>query len=276
MINASSAVHYSRKALNRTKNPQEDIMKEHKISKTWGLILVIIQLFTILLIPGYVFAAGGTLIHSDFDLGVNGGNFDVVVQEGDRVCHYWRNNDEQPFLWHKTECFASNVTSAPALIQSDFNAGINGGNFEVVVRQGNQLCHWYRNNDKEPFVWRRTTCFASNVTSAPTLIQSSFLGEGVDMGSLIYSCITDWGCGENASTRNDLNCSYLTNYEQCMQKVNDDCAKVRRDCEASIRGLDLAPRANFEVVVQQGGRLCHWWRNNDKPPYVWRQTYCFN
>nr|WP_141657291.1 hypothetical protein [Thiocapsa sp. KS1] len=254
-------------------------MKEHKISETWGLTLVIIQLFAILLIPGYVFAAGGSLIHSDFDLGVNGGNFDAVVQEGDRVCHYWRNNNEQPFLWQKTECFASNVTSAPALIQSNFNVGVNGGNFEVVVRQGNQLCHWYRNNDREPFVWRRTTCFASNVTSAPTLIQSSFLGEGVDKDSLIYSWLSDWGCGENASTGIYSNCGAFSDedeFDHCLTNEKARCAELRARFEKEIGDLDLTPRANFEVVAQQGGRLCHWWRNNDKPPYVWRQTYCFN
>jgi hypothetical protein len=74
---------------------------------------------------------------------------------------------------------------APALIRSDYG---NAGNFEVVVRQGNQFCHYYRNNDasRPPFVgptfWQFTGChgqeFGQDVASAPAFIQSEYGNQG--------------------------------------------------------------------------------------------------
>jgi hypothetical protein len=243
---------------------------------------MIIQVLTMMLIPGYVFAAGGgTLIQSGFGDGANGGDFDLVVQEGDQVCHYFRSNDEEPFLWEKTDCFGHNVTSAPALIQSDFDVGANGGNFEVVVRQGNQLCHWWGEHDEqssEPrkIDWKQSECFANNVTSAPTLIQSAFVGEGVSVDKFVYSCMTNAGCTvKPASIGCDI---YYSGYEAelCHEREEARCLERKRYCEALARDQIIPPRPNFEVVAQQGNRLCHWWRNNDKTPFEWRQTYCFD
>ena len=107
------------------------------------------------------------------------GNFEVVVQKGDQLCHYWRNNTWNPkkgYEWNgPTQCFGENIRSAPALIQSDFiEKGARYGNFEVLVQQGDQLCHWYRNNADCTGTWRGSQCFGENIRSAPTMIQSSF------------------------------------------------------------------------------------------------------
>jgi hypothetical protein len=40
-----------------------------------------------------------------------------------------------------------------SLIQGDF--GGDHGNFEAVIREGNALVHWWRNNESPNFEWKR-------------------------------------------------------------------------------------------------------------------------
>jgi outer membrane protein assembly factor BamA len=67
--------------------------------------------------------------------------------------------------WVQTSTFASGVSGSPALIQSNF--GGQGNNFEVVVRVGDRLQHWYRNHDDPTFPWVPTKTFASGVAIFP-------------------------------------------------------------------------------------------------------------
>ncbi len=152
----------------------------------------------------------------------------MLIRQGGRLCHYWRENDAPGFPWHpdpvteEPTCFGENIEFAPAFIQGNFGQNLGQkGNFEVVVAQWDPedkvtvLCHYWRDNGNDEYPWSEqpTACFAPNVTSAPALIQSNFGQQG-----------------------------------------------------------------NFEVVVQQGAELCHYWRANDEPPnYPWsdQPTACF-
>jgi hypothetical protein len=73
---------------------------------------------------------------------------------------------------------------ARALIRSNYG---NAGNFEVIVRQGGQFCHYYRNNDalrpiSNGSFWQFTGChgqeFGQDVASAPAFIQSNYGNQG--------------------------------------------------------------------------------------------------
>src|SRR6266508_946574 len=74
---------------------------------------------------GYI--QGVALIQSS--LGLGAGSLEVVVTEGNRLVHYWR-EDQPPFRWFGPTYFASGVSGNPALIQDSF--GVNG-NFDVVA-----------------------------------------------------------------------------------------------------------------------------------------------
>jgi hypothetical protein len=50
------------------------------------------------------------------------------------------------------------------LIQSNYGTQ---GNFEVIVRVGNALQHWYRDNDNPNLPWVQTSTFASGVAIFP-------------------------------------------------------------------------------------------------------------
>ncbi|MCJ7516326.1 MAG: hypothetical protein MUO89_10290 [Dehalococcoidia bacterium] len=78
------------------------------------------------------------------------GNFEVVVREGNRLRHYWRNNDASGFPWNQGPLFSDHITEQPCLIQSNFGTK---GNFELITKRGNCLVHFWRNNDASGYPW---------------------------------------------------------------------------------------------------------------------------
>ncbi|MGD2249901.1 MAG: hypothetical protein PVF58_15950 [Candidatus Methanofastidiosia archaeon] len=88
------------------------------------------------------------------------GNFELVGREGTKLRHYWRHNDANKLPWNKGVLFGDNVDSAPALIQSNFG---NKGNFELVVREGTKLRHYWRHNDANELPWNKGVLFGDNV-----------------------------------------------------------------------------------------------------------------
>ncbi|HVV73232.1 MAG TPA: alpha-L-fucosidase, partial [Verrucomicrobiae bacterium] len=182
------------------------------------------------------------------DQGPNGNNFEVVVQEGNRVCHYYRENNGTTNPWHgPTDCFGTNVTSAPALIQSD--QGPNGDNFEVVVQEGNRVCHYYRENNGTTNPWHGPTdCFGVNVTSAPALIQRHDPDQ------------TKYG---------RLEVVVREGVQVCQSERNTDNQWSQEPLACFGRNVTSAPaliQSNFgtadtfelEVVAHEGGQLCHY------------------
>lgn len=103
------------------------------------------------------------------------GNFELLVWEGDGLRHYWRNNDTAGLPWLTGILFGSGVCSAPAMVQSNFGYR---GNFEVVVREGNQLRHYWRDNDSQNLTWHGGSLIGDNVSSSPAMIVSSYGNRG--------------------------------------------------------------------------------------------------
>ncbi|MDJ0631129.1 MAG: hypothetical protein QNJ44_22925 [Rhodobacter sp.] len=183
------------------------------------------------------------------------GNFEVVAREGSKLRHYWRNNDAPGFPWHKGALFGGNVSSAPALIQSNYGAT---GNFEIVVREGSKLRHYWRNNDAPGFPWHKGALFGDNVSSAPALLQSNY--------------------------------GYIGNFELVVRegsklrhywRNNDAPGYPWNKGELFGSGVSSAPAliqsnfghyGNFEVMVREGDKLRHYWRDNQATGYPWHQS----
>lgn len=136
----------------------------------------------------------------------NKGNFELLVREGNSLRYYWRDNDAADLAWHTGALFGANVNSAPAMLESTLGTSPNRSNFCVVVREGNNLRYYWRDNDSPGLTWHTGALFADGVSSAPAMIQSSTVGQ-------------PWG--------------------------------------------------NFEVVVREGDKLRHYWRDNNAPNLPW-------
>lgn len=122
-----------------------------------------------------------SLIQSDFGGGAHG-NFEAVVQEGDTLVHWWRDNASDGFFWKRGQVIVpSGVLGAGAIIQSDFGAGSHK-NFEVLVpiRGGDgraELWHFFHENSNVANPWRRgqrVTGGSDNVAGPAGLIQADF------------------------------------------------------------------------------------------------------
>jgi len=50
----------------------------------------------------------------------NRGNFEVVCRKGNKLRHYWRDNDTPGYPWHQGFLFSDHITSSPFFIQGNF------------------------------------------------------------------------------------------------------------------------------------------------------------
>ena len=180
------------------------------------------------------------------------GNFEVIYQEGDRLRHWYRINDEEPFEWKQGELFGQNITSAPALIQSSY------GNLEVVVREGGLLRHYFRTeNEKDRFQWQEGEFLSSRtVDSAPALIESSF--GNLEVVAVEGNRIRHW----------------FRDAQSLKWQEGDLFGDNASSTPAFIQST-YGNNGNFEVIYREGDRLRHWYRNNDEEPLEWKQGELF-
>jgi hypothetical protein len=107
------------------------------------------------------------------------GNFEAVVLEGNNLVHYWKDNSKPTSAWIRTDVITSTATTAGCIIQSTLGGQPGIGNFEVVVVEGTNLVHYYRDNSSKPFRWspvgpRPTATISTHAVSSASLIQSNF------------------------------------------------------------------------------------------------------
>jgi hypothetical protein len=118
----------------------------------------------------------GCLIQSDFKApGSTHGNFEVVIQEGTNLVHYFHNNSNVGLPWQQGQTIATGVSGPGSIIQSDFKSGASThGNFEVVAPRGGNLVHYFHNNSNVGLPWQQGQTIATGVSGPGSIIQSDF------------------------------------------------------------------------------------------------------
>lgn len=225
---------------------------------------------------GPVRAHWTTLIESNYK---NPGNLDVVAavmtpgSSQTHLVHYLRDREG----WHGPTPIVADgqpitgVTGNPALIQSSFGTK---GNFELVVPQGNVINHYWRDNDAPDLPWHGPNKVVSIVSGklpavpvAVALLQSNFGTPG--NLEVIVRLKSDLSSGD-----------YLVHYYRNGSGWHGP-TKIKAD-GVDVTGVTGAPsviqgtygtRGNFEMVVPQGNRLNHYWRDNDAPSLPWHGPY---
>jgi hypothetical protein len=105
-----------------------------------------------------------------------GGNFEAIVLEGQNLVHYWRDRDN-PGVWHRGSTITSIASGPGSLIQSSFRARPDvPGNLEVVVLEGRNLVHYWRDS-VNPGSWHRGDVVTRNATGPGSLWESGFCSE---------------------------------------------------------------------------------------------------
>jgi hypothetical protein len=112
-----------------------------------------------------VAARAVSLIQSSY-----GGNLEVVARIGSQLAHFYR--DASSGNWGGPDFFASGVSGAPSLIQSQIGAP---GNFEVVTPLASGgMGHFWRENSHPSMPWHGPNVFGSGSVDGVALIQSNY------------------------------------------------------------------------------------------------------
>ena len=176
--------------------------------------------------------------------------------------------------------FVSGVTGKPAIIESEF------GNFEMVVPQGDTLMHYWRDNADGGQPWQ----YPNHPWHKGFEILSPNFGHKIQLG----------GVGFFQSKRFRSGPSNLGNFEVIAHTTEQspvlgggtidglntyslDWGTLKWTIEAvlpdgnTVSGVTGRPVyiesdfGNYEVIVPQGNRLAHYWRDNSAPNRPWHK-----
>jgi hypothetical protein len=198
-----------------------------------------------------------TIIQSDFRSGDHG-NFEVVVLEGSNLVHYFHDNGNVSNPWKRAQVISTHATSSGTIIQSDFKGG-GHGNFEVLVREGATLWHYFHENDNVNNPWKRGQQVSTIPGGAAVLIQSDFQGGGhgnfealtVENGSLVHYFHSNTNVS-NPWTRGQIVVSPASSVGGLLQSTFN------------------RPHGNFEVTLFASGQLLHYWHDNGNVANKWQ------
>jgi len=208
------------------------------------------------------------MIESSFRANPNSpGNFEALLQNGNQIVHYWRDNSTPGFPWH----FGGTVTTlarAPAtLIQSTFRGTPNSpGNFEALVLEGSNLVHYWRDNSAPGLPWHRTVTVSSAATGAACLIQSTFRGTPNSPGNFEALVLE----GSNLVHYWRDNSAPGLPWHRSVT-VSTNAISAASLIQSTFRGASSAP-GNFEALVHEPGKLVHYWRDNTTPGFPWHSS----
>jgi hypothetical protein len=199
----------------------------------------------------------GCIIQSD------GGNLEVVVQEGSRLRHYWHDSSQPTSAWHAGLLFGTNVTSGPSIIQSDFISG-GHGRFEVVVREGTSLVHYWHDSTVWSNPWNRGGTITTSAASGGSLIQSDFRsGTHGNFEVLVQE-------GDHISHLWHDNNLVANPWNRALTFGSG--SGVSGAPSLIQGGFVSGGHGNLEAVVRQGSRLVHWWHDSGLPTAPWNQA----
>jgi hypothetical protein len=198
-----------------------------------------------------------TIIQSDFS-GGNHGNFEVVVLEGSNLVHYFHENDDVNKPWRRGQVITTHATSSGTIIQSDFK-GERHGNFEVLVREGANLVHYFHENSDVNSPWKRGQTVSTTPGGPAVLIQSDF--SGGDHGNFEVLTVE----------RNDLVHYFHENSNVSNPWRRGQTVATGVDSVGGLIQSDFKGRhGNFEVVAFTHGQAQHFFHDNGDVNSPWR------
>lgn len=228
-----------------------------------------------------------SLIQSSFRS--NGhGNLEAVIQLGDRLLHFWRDNSDDK-LWRlgpggkgagKGVICDANVAGAGSIIQSDFKRG-DHGNFEVVVplKMNNnrlQIWHFFHDNSNVEKRWEKSphpvTGDDHHVVGPASIIQSDFKQGDHGNFEVVVPLMGPKGHAELWHFSHDN--SNVENEWRRLKRITGESDQVVHAGAIIQSNLKQGEHGNFEVVVPLVGphghtELWHFFRDNSNGDREW-------
>jgi hypothetical protein len=152
------------------------------------------------------------------------------------------------------------ATGPASIIRSDFVS--NGHrNFELVVLQGHDLVHYWKDNSDPSLAWHRGQVISSAATGPGSIVQSDFLSAGhgnlevvVQEGSQV---VHYWHDSGQPNSRWQRAGSFGTGVTGAPAFITSD--------------FTSAGHRNFEVVVPEGSNLVHYFHPHDSANNSWQR-----
>jgi Papain family cysteine protease len=192
-----------------------------------------------------------------------GRNFEAVyLTTSNRLHHWWLNQANG--TWNDGGVFGpADAKGIPGFIQGNYGAPAN---FEVVVRTADgRLNHWWRENGP-PWTWHDGGRFASNVAySGASLVQGR---EGAH-GSLEVVCVLQNGQMQHWWRDDDHGFTWKLRDTFGANVMSPPCM-----IEGQFGAVNEKQSGNYELCVAVGGKVQHWWRNNNGDK-LWRHSADF-
>ncbi|HEV8241620.1 MAG TPA: hypothetical protein VGS57_19815 [Thermoanaerobaculia bacterium] len=202
----------------------------------------------------------------DFAAGVSGtpslvqgklgafGNFEVVTPLATGgLAHYERDNDSPSKPWREVGEFGFElgVVDDVSLVQS--TVGSLRRNLEAVVRVGDRLVDYWREEDG---AWRQGGFFASGISGTPSFIQGNFANPG---GPGNFELVAPLATGGMAH--------YWRGEDRVWRGPNRFGSGIVR----SVSLIQSNFGQNFEVVARRNCSLVPYWRSDAaaNPPWTW-------
>lgn len=176
----------------------------------------------------------GSFIQSTFG---GWGNYELAVPHSQKLVHYWRDNDEPTFAWHRGHEFSfeaqtiseglnqqmqlSRSVQGVSLIQSTIAGDGVHGNFDMVVRL------------------------------SPTTLST-------DEGDSLHLYAFDTGVGQ---------------WKVLGPIVADGRPITGVTGTPALIQSTFGQHGNYELVVPHGQKLVHYWRGNDDPSFAWHHGH---
>jgi hypothetical protein len=117
-------------------------------------------------------AAGCT--KSAFRPGADGHyNQEAMVLEGRNMVHYWMNGSTRK--WARSVVVSSQATAPASITVSGYRNDVHApGNLEVLIPEGNNLVHYWRDNSASGFPWKRSVVVSSNSSGAASFLLGGY------------------------------------------------------------------------------------------------------
>jgi hypothetical protein len=195
----------------------------------------------------------GCLIQSSFGTeSGNAGNFEVVVQQGTDLVHYWHPNAEAGLAWQRAQVISTTATAPGCLIQSTRRAGGPHGNLEAIVPEaGGTVTHYASDSSRPGSPWQAIGSFGTNVTGSVSMTQSRPRA-GAAHGD--FEVVVTEG-------------TTLVHYSRDNRVANGAWRRVGAVATGVTGGgaiiqsdFPSADTGRFEVVANEGGEATHFWR----------------
>ncbi|HTS53534.1 MAG TPA: DUF4185 domain-containing protein, partial [Burkholderiales bacterium] len=201
----------------------------------------------------------GCIIQSDFGSGSHK-NFETVVLQGSDLVHYWHDNANVDYTWVRGQVITHQAASSGCIIQSDFRSG-GHGNFEVVVREGHNLVHYWHDNSDVTSAWRRGQTISTAATGAATIIQSDF--RSGTHGNFEVLVLEGTNLAHYWHDNSDVNSPWRRG-QVISTAASSTATIIQSDFRSGAHG-------NFEVAVREGASLVHYWHDNSDVNSPWRR-----